>query len=213
MTSNERHLRALRIGAVGALVLAVGTSCRGAEAQQVTRDPLGPIRCFQRADDVELAEESAVSLCAGAINDAPGACYARGVDQFPTVATQKIQTLCTAATSLEPIECFTALDAQEVLTEDQMVAYCATTCPVSPPPPQAASAACLDLAIEETDLSLQHAGELCVGSSSAGPVQCYLTGEAENPELSETSLIQLCAERVGCQILYQPGAPTTAPGY
>ena len=44
-------------------------------------------------------------------------------------------TLCQQATSTDPIECFMDLDAQGVFTEDQMIAYCRTTCPIGPPPP------------------------------------------------------------------------------
>jgi hypothetical protein len=203
----------LRIATLLAAMIAAAGCQRPAEAQEVTRDPLGPLRCYQLADDAELASDTAIDLCAGALSDAPGGCYLRAVDQFPSVATQKLQILCAGATSLEPLACFTQLDAQEELTEDQMVTYCATACPLAPPPPEASSAACLDLALEQTELTLQQAGELCALSSSAGPVQCYLAGDANNPELSDSNLIRLCAEQFGCQYRYQAGAPATAPAY
>ncbi len=173
---------------------------------QVRRDSLGPVRCFELVDAAQLAEQSAISLCAGAISEAPGRCYAVGIDEFHELSSQKVQQLCVAATSLEPLECYGRLSTEGVLTEDQIISYCATTCPVSPPPPQSSDPACLQEALDRTDLSLQSAGELCADSSSAGPVACYVAGDAIET-LADTQLIQLCAEQVRCQYYNSSASP------
>ena len=194
-------------GLVGlVIVLGFGAACDEASAQR-RRDSLAPVSCFEHADNAQLAEQSAIQLCAGVPSDAPGRCYAAGVDTYHELATQKLLRLCTAATSLQPLDCYAGLSAEGQLTEDQIVSYCTTTCPESPPPPQASNPACLQQALDRTELALQQAGELCQASSSAGPVDCYLAGEALHT-ISDSSLVQLCAEVVRCQYYY-----TTTPGY
>jgi hypothetical protein len=190
--------------------LAAGCQ-RNADAQEIRRDYLGPIQCFNIVQAKQLSEQSSLELCTGAISDAPGRCYAQALDQFQELSSQQVQQLCTRATSTEPVECYRRLDATEDLTEQQMIEYCAVYCPVGPPPPQSSSSLCLSQAMETTDLALQSAGELCFGSSTAGPVQCFLAGQ-NLYKVADSSLISLCRERVYCQY---PGGSTTlgAGGY
>lgn len=194
--------------AVPALLFAlVAASCqREAAAQQaVERDPLGPVRCFTITTDRQLSEQSAIQLCAGMPNDAPGRCYSLGLDEAPGLSSQQLQQLCSAASDVDPLRCYQRLDAEGSLTDQQIIDYCRTTCPVGPPPPQASSPACLASALRDTQLALQTAGELCVNSSSAGPVACYLAGE-DLQTLTDSQLVQLCAEQFQCQ--YYNAAPT-----
>lgn len=180
------------------LVLCVCAGCQREAVAQVTREPTAPVRCFVIADAAQLSEQSAIELCSGAINDAPGRCYATGVAQLPQVSTTKVQLLCRAATSLEPLACYTQLAANGTLTEDQMIGYCTTRCPLGPPPAQASSGDCLDAAPEQTNLSLQSAGELCAGATSAQPVGCFVAG-LDLQKVADSNLITLCRERVSCQ--------------
>ena len=180
------------------LLLFALVACRQEATAQVARDPLGPVRCFQIAQAEQIAEDSAIDLCAGALSDAPGRCLARTLELYPQLASSKVVDLCRAATSLAPLQCFARLDAEEQLTEDQMIAYCGTFCPLGPPPPQTSNPACLTEALDQTNLALQTAGELCIGASSAGPARCFVAGD-DLQTLSELKLVRLCRERVQCQ--------------
>ncbi len=193
----------------GLLWVLMAAACQRAADAQVVRDPLGPIRCFMMMDARQIASDTAIQLCAGAISDAPAQCFGIADDRVQSLASSKAVTLCEQATSTEPIECFMDLDAQGVFTEDQMIAYCRTTCAVGPPPPEVSSSACLSAASEQTDLSLQLAGELCLRASSPGPVQCFLAGQ-DLHTISDSKLITLCRETIECQ--YYNASPQ-APVY
>lgn len=171
--------------------LALSACQRNSEAQ-VAPDPLGPVRCFQIADTRGLSVDSAVQLCAGAPSAAPAQCYSDGLDRFTTLSNQKIQQLCSGATSDEPLACYARLSSNttEPMSEDQMVAYCATRC-TGMPMPEPGNTNCLDLAHDRTDLSLTSAGSLCEGSRTAAPVQCYSAGLALG-KISTSQLLQLC---------------------
>lgn len=183
-------------------VVLLGTACRRTADAQLIDDSLGPIRCFEIVDAMNLASQSALDLCTGATSDAPGRCYAELFDRFP-LTTQRMVALCRGATSLEPVACYEELAASETLTEQQIIGYCATTCPLGPAPPQASDPACLGAALERTNLALQTAGELCLSSRSAGPVDCYLRG-VDVTTLADLQLIQLCAHTSSCQYLNAP---------
>ena len=179
-------------------LLVAGAACKRQAVAQVMRDPLGPVQCFEIVDAKQLSEQSGIELCTAALSDAPGRCYAQAVDEFHELSTQKILQLCSRATSTEPVACYARLAATGVLTEDQMIAYCTTTCALGPPPPEASNAACLSEAMSRTNLSLQLAGELCDRAASAGPVQCLLAGQ-DLHKIADSSLITLCAESRRCQ--------------
>ncbi len=193
----------------GLLLVLTAAACQRTADAQVTRDPLGPIRCFGMIVARQIASDTAIQLCEGAISDAPARCFGIADDRVESLATSKAVTLCQQATSTDPIECFMDLDAQGVFTEDQMIAYCRTTCPIGPPPPEVSSPACLAAASEDTDLSLQSAGELCLRAASTGPVQCFLAGQ-DLHTVSDSKLITLCRETVECQ--YYNASPQ-APAY
>jgi hypothetical protein len=210
MKSSRASVSVLCGGVVVLLVmLAGGQRDSEAQAPPVERDPLGPVRCYEIVVAEQLSSESAIELCSGAISDAPGRCFAGALNQFPGLTEQKVMSLCQGATSLQPLDCYARLDANEDLTEDQLIAYCGTFCPVGPAPPEASNPACLDLAVNDTDLALQSAGELCAGSSSAGPVACFAAGQ-DLEQIADSSLITLCRERFQCQYNYN-AAP--GPGY
>ncbi len=197
----------------GLLLVLMAAACQRAADAQVTRDSLGPIQCVSILEARQIALQTAIELCAGAISAAPGECFAVADDRVPTLATSKAVTLCAQATSTEPIECFMDLDAQGVFTEDQMITYCRTTCAVGPPPPEVSSSACISAARTETNLSLQSAGELCVRASSAGPVQCFLAGQ-ELHTIADNQLVALCRETFQCQYYNTATpSPTPAPAY
>jgi hypothetical protein len=187
-----------------AALLAV--ACEGRSSAQVVRDPLGPVQCFRIADGKNLAEQSSIQMCAGALSAAPGQCYAAAIEQFHELSSQQIVELCTGATNLTPLSCYAHLATENYLTEGQIIAYCATACPLGPPPPQASSPACLEAAVDRTGLSLQSAGELCLGSHSAGPVQCFVAG-LDLHKVAESKLVELCRESLHCQFY------NTSPSY
>lgn len=180
------------------LLLASAAACRRDASAQTSADPYGPVRCFVIADAEQLSEDSAISLCTGAISDAPGRCYEYGIDNAHELSSQKLVTLCTGATSIEPMSCYERLHATGTLTEDQVVTYCQTRCGIGPPPPQASDPECLEVALRRTTLALKTAGELCLGSSSAGPVYCFLAG-LDLHKVSDSKLVGLCREIRSCQ--------------
>lgn len=216
MTRGSKPLDTLdvRCAIFGLLLVVPATACqRTADAQQVTREPLGPLECFRILDELEIADETAIELCAGANSAAPGQCFAIADARVPTLADSKAVTLCTGATSTAPIDCYMDLAAEEVFTEGQLVTYCATRCAVGPPPPEVSSSACLAAAQEQTELSLQSAGELCFGASSTAPVQCYLAGDALHT-LADSQLVRLCVETPTCQYYGGGSSPgAVAPAY
>jgi hypothetical protein len=185
-------------------LILLAAACQGGALAQTTSDPLGPVRCYEIADAAQLAGDSAIQLCAGALSDAPGRCYAGAIDRFHGLSTQEVLQLCHGATSLEPLSCFAHLDATHELTEDQMIEYCTTACPLGPPPSEVASPACLEVAMHRTGLALQSAGELCAASRSAGPAFCYVDGQKLHG-VAESKLVALCTEANRCQ--YYNAAP------
>jgi hypothetical protein len=188
------------------LLLIVGCGCER-EVTAQSQDPIAPVRCFRIVDAMHLAEDSAIDLCASALNDAPGSCYALASQQFAQLATQKVLTLCAGTTSIEPVACFARLATSGRLTEDQMVAYCTTRCALGPPPPEASHPLCLDQALRATSLTQQSAAVLCNGAGSVGPVQCFLDGRSLN-KVSDSKLIRLCVEARSCQ--YYNAAPPSS---
>jgi hypothetical protein len=174
--------------------------CTGCEREVTAQslDPVAPVSCFRIVDAMQLAEDSAIQLCASATNVAPGTCFALASQQFAQLATQKLLSLCADTTSTEPVACFARLATSGTLTEDQMVGYCATRCALGPPPPEASHPACLDQALRATTLTEQSAIELCRDAGSVGPVQCFLDGRTLH-KVSDSKLITLCAESRSCQ--------------
>jgi hypothetical protein len=184
-------------------LLLVATACHRDASAQVARDPLGPIRCFEIVDARQVAMSNAIQLCAGALSDAPGRCYSEAGDRFHELSSAQVQQLCTGATSTEPVRCYAELRARGTYTEDQMITYCATRCALAPPPPQVSDPACLNQALARTNLTLQAAGQLCLGASSTGPVECFVAGQRIH-KLSDSALIFMCAEATGCQYYNAP---------
>jgi hypothetical protein len=182
---------------------------RDASAQQIRTDPLGPIRCWQQVTAAGLTDESAVPLCSGAINGAPGQCYATAARQFTTLSTLQVQELCYGTTTLQPLTCYASLSEGGDLTEDQIIAYCGTQCPAGPAPPQTASPACAHVAMENGNLTIQQTGTLCASARSAGPALCFIEGTKLHV-LSSQQLIDLCVDQLHCQY---PGSPgVSKPG-
>jgi hypothetical protein len=194
---------------IGFLVGAVACK-REASAQVYAQNPLAPVECFRIVDARQLSSDSAIQLCSSALSDAPGQCYVQSLDEFHELTTDQILQLCGGATTTQPVACYARLSASGVLTENQMIDYCRTTCALGPPPPEASNPACLDAALTDTDLSLQLAGELCNRSSSAGPVACFVAGQ-DLHKIADSKLITLCAEYRNCQSYYGTyyGAPTS----
>jgi len=193
-----------------ALLFVVG--CK-ASAQALPDDPLGPVRCFEILDAAEVASDTAYQMCSGARSDAPGRCYAEGIDHLKTFSQQQILQLCANATDLQPIACAEHLDALGTVTEQQAIDFCGTHCPIGPPPPQVSNAACLSIATDQAGLALKTAGELCLGSRSAGPAECFLAGSKIN-HLASSKLVIMCADSPSCQYVSSSGAAGGyGPGY
>lgn len=184
------------------------TSCQRdseAQVQVIVAEPLGPVDCFRVADELGIASTSAVQLCAGATSVAPGQCLAAAVERG-VLTTQQMIELCRGSTSMASFECFDELSTRGTLTNNQMIEYCGMRCPLGPPPPEAGNAQCLAAALDRADLTTQSGAELCLLATSAGPVDCFLAGEAAT-QLPDSQLIQLCAETTHCQYI---NAPATA---
>lgn len=189
------------LSAMLAAMLSYASCQRDSEAQ-VVADSLGPIDCFQVADEIGIASTSAVELCAGATSVAPGQCLAAAVDRG-VLTIQQIVELCQGSTSLESFSCFDELAAMGTLTNQQMIEYCGMRCPLGPPPPEAGNPQCLAAALDNADLTAQSGAELCLLATSASPVDCFVAGEA-GTRLPDSQLIQLCAERTHCQYINAP---------
>lgn len=198
--------RAVMRRCVLACVAVLGVTSRREAEAQVVRDPLGPLACFEIAVAQGLANQTALELCAGAISSAPGQCFALA-NARQDLASQQIVELCRRATSTEPLACFEELEASGGLTNDQMVGYCATRCAVGPAPSEVNNAACFAGAVETMALADQQARELCLGSQSTAPVQCFAAGE-DVTALTELQLIQLCGETRSCQYVTAPATAT-----
>jgi len=153
-----------------------------------------------------LDEDHAIQLCQGALNAVPGQCYSEAVDRATTLSTQQIMTLCAGTTSLEPLACFSRLAAVGTMTEDQMINYCATACPLGPPPAENSSAQCQAVALERANLPHQTAQQLCTNARSVGPALCFMSGRGLHV-ISDSKLVTLCADYRRCQYV------TTAPAY
>lgn len=171
----------------------------GSAGAQVSREAYAPLTCYEIVDGLEIASTTAIEVCAGSNNDAPGRCMATALETGE-LTTQQMVELCRGATSLEPNQCYADLDAEGTLTNDEMIRYCGSRCPMGPAPPQSGNAACMAAALEATDLPEQTSAQLCLAASSAAPVDCYSAGEdATELALTDTQLVQLCAERTSCQ--------------
>ncbi|MGN6104531.1 MAG: hypothetical protein ACTHU0_05450 [Kofleriaceae bacterium] len=208
----NRARAAAPLGALVALVALVWASSRQAGAQQpgaqAYDDPLSPIRCFQIADDANLASLSAVELCTGATSEAPARCFTEA-QQRTNLSDQQAQALCTLATSTAPVDCWERLDQENTLANEQLVSYCRTSCPYGPSPPQSSDPGCLADALTIPTITWQQATALCTGARSTAPAQCYRTAEAEI-WLPVEQQIALCAPPVGCQYA---GTLNTSSGY
>lgn len=199
-------MRAIGLGLACTTWLAAGAACQREAAAQVVDDPLAPIACFEIIDARNIASETALDVCAAATSSAAGQCFAGALDRHHELSSQKIVQLCQRATSLEPLTCYERLAAEQTLTEDQILAYCTTSCPAGPAPAQSSDPACFALALERTTLSDQTIGELCLFSRSPGPAECFLQGQAVT-ELSDQQLVRLCAQRASCQyVITAPAA-------
>lgn len=185
-------------------LLVAAAACQRESSAQVASDPLGPVRCYQVAANAGLSEDSAIQLCASALDASPGNCFAAGIARHTELSTQQVQQLCTGTTSTEPVACYERLDAIGTLTESQIIDYCATRCALGPAPAETSSTACVGVALERGNLTHQQAGQLCAGSRSVGPALCYEAGVGLHT-ISTDKLINLCAETRRCQ--YVNAAP------
>jgi hypothetical protein len=187
-----------------AIALLLATACRrNAVAQTADTAALGPIACFEVVDALGIASSTGLQLCTRATSSAPGDCFAAASARLPGLATSDLVNLCHGATTLETVECYESLYAQGGLTEQQVIGYCAMTCPLGPAPPQSSSAACVREGLDRTQLADQMIGELCSRSRSAMPVSCYLQGEAST-QLSDSQLVELCTQNFSCQYVNTP---------
>lgn len=200
--AGQRRHRAF---ALAPWLAALGAACQRDARAQVPDDPLGPIGCFEAVDARGLASDTGLDLCTGATSVAPGQCFVATMDRRGDLTTQQMVQLCRGATSLEPLACFERLYAVGTLTANQVIEYCSTTCPLGPAPPQASDPACFGAALERTELATQTIGQLCQSARSAAPVDCFVVGQ-DVSELSDSQLVQLCAQVYSCQYINVPPA-------
>ncbi len=203
MTESMAAVLRMQLALLGAVL---GGACQREAIAQPVDDPLAPIGCFEIVDARNIASDSVIDLCTAATSLAPAQCFVNALDRHHELSTSQIIQLCRRATTLEPLGCYERLDREGKLTEDQLIGYCAMYCPVGPPAAQSASPACFAAALARTSLAEQTIGQLCFNSRSAGPVDCYLRGLDSN--LSDTKLVQLCAQTASCQ--YVTAVPVPA---
>ncbi|MDI1481317.1 hypothetical protein [Polyangium sp. y55x31] len=89
-------------------------------------DPFPALGCYQRARDrTMLTQHDAYLLCAGAMSDAPIACYERASAGL-LLSVQAIE-LCRCAESLAPIECYERAVQGTTLTQPDIIGLCSAT--------------------------------------------------------------------------------------
>jgi hypothetical protein len=155
-------------------------------------DPYAPIRCYDRVDRVENLEHlKAMELCTGAVSEAPADCYsdAEALLQF---VDDDIVRMCRMATSRAPAECAAHLDETTPLVEQEIVDYCAALQWPLVAPPTGGTPECVEAALDRTTLTENRALQLCRGSSTPDPVDCFITGDNQL-NLTEDDLVQLCS--------------------
>jgi hypothetical protein len=186
-----------------ALLLVALVACQQSSAQ-IYDDPYGPVRCWMTAAAENLDEDHGIQLCQGAYNDIPGRCYAIGVNEFTTFSTQDLVGLCGGATSMEPVNCVRRLIADGTMTEDQIVNFCATACPLGPPPAQNSAVQCQAVALQYANIPHQTAQELCTNARTVGPALCFMSGRGLQT-ISDSKLVNLCADYRRCQYVTSAG--------
>jgi hypothetical protein len=184
------------------LALIAGTGCQRVASAQSADPALGPIACYELVAG-NVASTTGLELCTAATSAAPGQCFVETASRHSDLATSQMVGLCRGATTLDPLLCFEELDADGSLTNDQILEYCGTRCPLGPAPPQSSNAACVAEGLDRTNLAAQMVGELCINSQSATPVDCYLRGAATT-QLATSQLVGLCAQRFSCQYVNTP---------
>ena len=179
------------------LVVAVPIVAIAQEASEP--DPLGPVRCYEIADDEGLEHTKAVDLCIGAVGDAPGRCYAEADDQTDLADLQIVQ-LCRLATSSDPVRCVLELDDEEELTNDAIANYCAANTWATTAPPNAGSPVCVRAGLADTRLADREVLNLCRGSQTDAPVRCFQIADDELA-ISDLDIVRLCTQVVPYPVL------------
>ena len=158
-----------------------------------------PIECFVHARNSGLADAQAKELCIGAISDAPAFCYDQADRSLPDAYAVQ---LCTGATTDEPLRCVRKVLASGDYVDADAVDFCAALQYPLIVPPYGGSALCLEGA-QTTGLAAWQAIDLCRGSNSAAPAECFAIGRGATG-LTDADLVELCATYAPIQVGYGP---------
>ena len=171
------------------VVLALCATPVSARPTDASRAPAGPLRCYVSATrGADLTQVQAKQLCIGAVDESPARCFAQAVTSFTDA--QAVQ-LCAGATSPAPAACARQLEHTTPLDDGSIVAYCAALHWPLISVPEAGAPACVASAHDRTLLPDHDTAQLCSGSTSTQPVDCYTWGQT-NTALTDRDLIDLC---------------------
>lgn len=187
MQSRQLRLRLV----VSLLSAALIAGPAAAQPQAAPADPLGPVRCYLAATQgtSNLTLEQGRQLCIGAIDESPARCFAETAEQG--FADAQAMRICASAASLSPAECAARLKQTTGLDDGSIVGYCAALpWPLAPLVGQGAPA-CLVGARTRTNLADAQTVQLCGGSVSTAPVDCYAWGQTHT-RLTDSELVELC---------------------
>ncbi len=153
---------------------------------------IGPVQCHVRAtDEFGLAASAAKELCVGAFDDTPARCIDQVVDRIDFVTPNAV-AICRGALTTDPADCAARLEDTTDLDDSQIASSCAAQRWPFFEPPGSGSPACVEAALDRTDVSDFEAVRLCRGATSTDPVACYELGDDETA-LSGPDLVDLCA--------------------
>jgi hypothetical protein len=161
-------------------------------AQPRQPDATAPLRCYEHATRVGfLSQPDARQLCIGATSDMPARCAADANDRL-TISGLSLVRLCQGATSTQPARCANDLGSGTDYDPTSIAEYCAAHPYPLVPARTAGSPQCLQAAAARTTLSDGEASQLCSGSRSSVPVDCFERGRTQTT-IATSDLLELCA--------------------
>ncbi|MBX3162833.1 MAG: hypothetical protein KF773_43125 [Deltaproteobacteria bacterium] len=151
-----------------------------------------PVLCFQDATDkIHTSDFTALQLCVGATSEAPAQCFARATREAYLTDDVAVD-LCRMASSTEPAQCVINLRTTTSIGDPTNASFCAAVRYPITPPDTGGSAACLQAALAQPEMTEQRGLQLCQGSASTSPVECYRLGR-DRLNVDDNTLVQLCA--------------------
>jgi len=173
--------------------LALGTALVTGVAAQPTTEEFAALRCYQQATaENAITGESARELCLGAGSTAPAACFATVKRQAGVTDLAAVQVCRGATDPTAPAACLQQLQRDTSLPTNEAVTYCAARALIPVPPGGGGDPACVDYALDHTQLTSLDALRVCAGSTSTEPARCVEWGE-DHLRVDHLKLVSLCA--------------------